>query len=68
MQQDTGDFDNLDEHLKVSFATFSSELKTVSQQFNKYHRVEESKSIWDFPEDRFEVEVAGSHLFYLLLE
>jgi hypothetical protein len=51
----------LDEHLKVSFATFSSEWKTVSQQFNKYQRVEDVKTIWDFPEDKFEAEVAGNH-------
>jgi hypothetical protein len=57
--QDTGDFDNLDEHLKVSFAAFSSEWKTVSQQFNKYNRVDDTKTIWDFQEDKFESEVAG---------
>jgi hypothetical protein len=57
--KDTGDADNLDEHLKVSFATFSSEWKTVSQQFNKYQRVEDTKTLWDFTEDKFEVEVAG---------
>ena len=47
----------------MSFATFSSEWKTVSQQFNKYNRVEESKTIWDLPEDKFECDVAGSPLF-----
>lgn len=56
--QDTGDLDNLDEHLKASFNNFSAEYKIVTQQYNKYHRAEDIKTIWDFPEDKFEVEVA----------
>lgn len=57
LQQDC-DLSSLDAHMRESFNSFSSPWKTITSNYTQYNKVTEGATLYDLPEDKYEVEVA----------